>query len=313
MINQDWSIQTDLYLRFCKTSKNLSALSIHSYRQDLNELIRYAGAQPIREFFREDQVYGYLEYLRDLRELKPATVRRRIACARTFARWLEKEGVIEESPFLRMDLKLKVPKQLPRSLGRDHIARIAQHIPERPGIGQPAGSRLGNQLDRTTALSIKLMLATGIRVSELSRLNVGDVSADATSIRIFGKGSRERTVFVGSKTLAGDIRCHIAALDCGDHNAPLMLNNRGGRLSPQTLRVRLRRLSSDLGISPHVTPHRFRHTAATTLIEEGVDIRFVQRLLGHSSIATTELYTHVTDRSLRTAIETANAMEKIGF
>lgn len=284
-----------------------------AYRQDLDELIRYANSCSIREFFCPDSIYVYIEYLRESRNLKPSTIRRRLACVRTFARWLEKEELISESPFPRMDLKLRVPKQLPRALGRDQITRIARHIPDNPSSGTPATRHLGSLVDRTTALSIKLMLATGIRVSELSRINVGDVSADAKSIRIFGKGSRERTVFVGSKTLADDIRRHIAELDCGDHNAPLVLNNRGGRLSPQTLRLRLRRLSSDLGISPHVTPHRFRHTAATTLIEEGVDIRFVQRLLGHSSIATTELYTHVNDRSLRTAIETANAMEKIGF
>ncbi|MEQ9245793.1 MAG: tyrosine-type recombinase/integrase, partial [Nitratireductor sp.] len=122
------------------------------------------------------------------------------------------------------------------------------------------------------------------------------------------------TVFVGNPQLQSDLASYMISRSrvpgASDY---LLLNQRGKPLTPQGLRLRLRRLSEDLNISPRVTPHRFRHTAATLLIEEGLDIRLVQRLLGHSSISTTEIYTHVSDTSLRSAMSAADHIGKIAF
>lgn len=313
MNNLEWHESTNTYLEYCIQSKSLSPLTVGSYRQDLNELIAFAGTEPIDAFFAPDRILAYVCHLRDTRNLKPATVKRRIACLRSYAKWLERRGAIAESPFRRMDLTLRIPKRLPKSLHRDQVAKIARHIRTGPKPAMPDPRGDSPLPDATTALAIKLMLATGIRVSELTNIDVGDIAPDASSIRIFGKGSRERTVFVANKALSAELKRRARNHAGTAYDAPLFTNSRGKRLTPQALRLRLRRLSTDLDIAPHLTPHRFRHTAATTLIEEGIDIRFVQRLLGHASISTTELYTHVTDTSLKTAMETANAMAKFGF
>ena len=167
-------------------------------------------------------------------------------------------------------------------------------------------------ISRTTELAIRLMTATGVRVSELTAITIGDIAADGSAIRILGKGRRERTVFVGNQRLRDDVNCYASdRLVNATAAEPFLVNTRGRCLTPQSLRLRLGKISRNLRISHSVTPHRFRHTAATMLLEEGVDIRFVQRLLGHSSISTTEIYTHVTDTSLKAVIERADTIAKL--
>ncbi len=136
--------------------------------------------------------------------------------------------------------------------------------------------------------------------------------AKATQIRVRGKGNRERTVYVTNNRLQIDFRTYWERRSKSDDaNAHLFLNSRGGRLSEPAFRKRLKQISKKLLIAPHLTPHRFRHSAATLLIEEGVDIRIVQRLLGHASISTTEIYTKVSDNSLVAAIERADTLAQV--
>jgi site-specific recombinase XerD len=442
------------FLQHARYERGLSENTLAAYGQDLAELQAYAGPPAAAARLDEALVAEYLRHLRDRRRLKPASVRRRIAGMRALCKWLEREGVLEVSPFRTLDLKLPVPKRLPRALPREQVVSLLRSAGRLDtGAGAPAATRLlalartavagadASPADRapgahsnsspggpsrtssgsppggdgrdarrrggaaggsaTTALALRLMMATGVRVGELTAIRLQDVTPDGRAIRIRGKGSRERTVFVANRALAGDLAAVLArrwreaaeaaveearavgargggaraggaraegaraegagpgetgrpsrgarrgatggatggakdrcagtpAAASGAANeggperarraardratpaeAPLLLNRQGRRLTPQALRLRLRRLSQAAGIAPHVTPHRFRHTAATCLIEEGVDIRFVQRLLGHSSIATTQLYTHVTDRSLIAALEAADPLGKL--
>ncbi|MXZ03606.1 MAG: tyrosine-type recombinase/integrase, partial [Chloroflexi bacterium] len=163
-----------------------------------------------------------------------------------------------------------------------------------------------------TGLIVRLLTVTGLRIGELTSLHVCDVTGTATQIRVRGKGDRERIVYVANDRLQTDfrrfweIRCDMAG-----SQAWLFTNAKGDRLTSQAFRKRLRTLSKSLRIEPHLTPHQFRHSAATMLIEEGVDIRLVQRLLGHASIATTEIYTKVSDNSLSSAVATADTLAKV--
>jgi len=158
------------------------------------------------------------------------------------------------------------------------------------------------------------MAATGVRVGELTSITLADIAADGGAVRVSGKGSRERTVFVGNRQLRENLRDYVfdrrLVARATDR---LFVNRRGNPLTAQCLRLRLRKISDELDLSPRLTPHRLRHTAATLLLEEGVDIRFVQRLLGHSSISTTKIYTHVTDASLKAVVERADHMGKLGI
>lgn len=158
----------------------------------------------------------------------------------------------------------------------------------------------------------KLLVMTGLRIGELTSLRVRDVTGVATQIRVRGKGDRERTVYVANDRLQTDFRRFWEErCDASGSQAWLFINSMGDRLTPQAFRKRLRTLSKSLRIEPHLTPHRFWHSAATLLIEEGVDIRLVQRLLGHASIATTEIYTKVSDNSLSSAVSAADTLAKV--
>ena len=154
------------------------------------------------------------------------------------------------------------------------------------------------------------MVATGLRVGELCRIKLEDISPDCAVIRVHGKGSRDRVVYVTDDSLRTDIGAIVAQRRHGD-SVHLLLNRLRAPMKPQSIRSRLKNIASQSGIQRRITPHMLRHTAATLLIETGVDIRFVQRLLGHSSIATTEIYTHVTDEALRSSLARADVLSNL--
>lgn len=302
------------YLTHCRISKNLSSNTILAYQQDLLEFTCFAASKALSQFFHPDTILDYLSFIKDGKHLSSATIRRRIACLRGFFRWLEHAGKVT-SPFRGLTLSLQRPVRLPRALSRKDLAAIANAtMPGSASLWMSDGACTDTRdIGRTTGLAIRLMAATGMRVGELTAIALADISDDASAIRVSGKGNRERTVFVGNKRLRQEVQAYVrerrhSALptDC------FLINARGERLTPQSMRLRLRKLSHELQISPRATPHRFRHTAATMLLEEGVDIRFVQRLLGHSSISTTEIYTHVSDVRLKAVIEHADTIGTLG-
>ena len=152
-----------------------------------------------------------------------------------------------------------------------------------------------------------------MRVSELASLRFCDIDLEHRTLRIRGKGNRERQVFLTSIEVASELECYIAAVapENVTPDAPLFLNRLGGYLSTGSIRRGLRRLAKDAGLTRRITPHMLRHSAATSLLEAGVDIRFVQRLLGHQSISTTEIYTHVSDEKLKQVVIAADTIGRL--
>ena len=157
--------------------------------------------------------------------------------------------------------------------------------------------------------SIRLMVSTGIRVGELCKLRINDLAPDGSSLRIHGKGSRDRIAYVTDASLRKELqRLVTQRRSAKDTCDALFLNRLHLPIRPQSIRSKLRKYADKVGLVRRITPHMLRHTAATLLIETGVDIRFVQRLLEHSSIATTEIYTHVSDEALKITLERANVL-----
>jgi site-specific recombinase XerD len=170
-----------------------------------------------------------------------------------------------------------------------------------------------NGSDASFRVAVRLMVSTGIRVGELCRLHLEDISPDGSTLRIHGKGSRDRVAYVTDAELQEELRLLVQSKQRKGKAVGALFENRyGTTMRPQSIRSRLRQHANECGLARHVTPHMLRHTAATLLIETGVDIRFVQRLLGHSSIATTEIYTHVSDAALRLTLERANILGGFG-
>ena len=233
---------------------------------------------------------------------------------RSYFRWLCESAGGRPSPFDGLRLDLKIPQRLPRPIDRPTLSALfksSRHLVELDVERSPSLLSTYSP-EQITGLVARLLVVTGMRIGEITGLRVGDVSGAGSQIRVQGKGARERTVYVTNRRLLDDFRIFWEARyrNCGPA-CPLFLNSRGMRLSEAAFRKRLRAISKSLLIEPHLTPHRFRHSAATLLIEEGVDIRIVPRLLGHASISTTELCTKVSDNSLVAAIERADTLAQV--
>lgn len=292
---------TDDFLDFCSVERQLSQHTVQAYTADLADFCRWLPTDASITETTEVTLRAYLAALIGERKLAIATVRRRFACLRTFFRRLVKLHEFPD-PFANWQLQLPRRKRLPRALSRPEVSSLLRSTIR-------VACTHFREHDVGLAPAMLLMVSTGIRVGELCKLRVDDVSPDGASLRIHGKGSRDRVAYIVDATLRRRLRDLVQQRRQNvASGGPLFVNRHGSPMKPQSIRSKLRRYASDVGLARRVTPHMLRHTAATLLIETGVDIRFVQRLLGHSSIATTEIYTHVSDEALRTTLERADVL-----
>jgi site-specific recombinase XerD len=285
------------FLKYCNFERHLSGHTLAAYRQDLDEFERYVGAAALLADVTGQRLLDYAQHLKSERGLAPATVKRRLACLRAMFGWLVRKQQLAASPFATVELRIAMPTRLPRCLGAGEIAALLG-----PGLS----------VSSTTRLAALLMFATGMRVSELAALRLGDIDLATGNIRIVGKGNRERYVFLPDDDVAVEIRGYVEQLRrTASRDERLLVNARGRPATAECLRTRIVSLGQRAKLARRVTPHMLRHSAATSLLEAGVDMRFVQRLLGHRSITTTELYTHVSDRALKFAVTSANTYRAV--
>jgi site-specific recombinase XerD len=297
-------VAVDEFIRFCAVERQLSSHTLQAYTCDLADFCKWLSIDASLADVSTGTLKDYLEDMVGRRRLAAATIRRRFACLRAFFR---RQAQLERAadPFTTWRLQLPRRRRLPRTLSRAEISVLLN-----PSRSPDAPSQRVLQSALGTAL--RLMISTGLRVGELCRIRIDDVAPEGATIRIHGKGSRDRVAYVTDPDLRNELRYLTdARRRRGDAFGALFVNRVGSPMKPQSIRSKLRRHAQVAGITRRVTPHMLRHTAATLLIETGVDIRFVQRLLGHSSIATTEIYTHVSDEALRTTLERANVLGAI--
>ena len=287
-------------------------LSPHTIRAYLGDLRAFSEAlEPGQEL---DELGSDLltKFLWDQRSkgLSSTTLRRRIAALRGFFGWMHRTGMLGEDPWLTVSMPIKQSRKLPKALARSELRCLLRHL----GAGRASifsdHEFTVRPHDATTLVAVVLMLGTGLRVGELSALTCDRIHLEDSRIHVKGKGSRDRTVFIPdpltSRLLAEYIQLRKARGVSGSH---LLFDRLNARLSPDALRCRIAKASSQSGIERRVTPHMLRHSAATQLMESGVDIRYIQRLLGHSSISTTEIYTHVSNAALRGVIARAGVLQ----
>jgi len=306
-------IRSNHFITYCKEQLGLSEHSLKAYQQDLDAFLKYLAFQPQDILITDALLISFHQYLRNTIQSSPATIRRRFVTLRSYFKWLESEPGTQSDPFNGLRLDLKVPQRLPRPVDRPTLSvlfksakRIVELNPDELSVNMVTAP------DQITGLVARLLIVTGMRIGEITNLKLKDITGACTRICVRGKGNKERTVYVTNERLLLDFRSYWERKSkIGAPTDFLFLNRRGTRLTEPAFRKRLRTVSKVLLITPHVTPHQFRHSAATMLIEEGVDIRIVQRLLGHASISTTEIYTKVSDNSLVAAIERADTLSQV--
>ncbi len=285
----------DAFLDYLGAEAGLSERTRAAYRTDLEDFVAFAGRQGYQgpQDVRRPAVTLYLFALRR-RGFQPATVARRLAALRSFYHFLVREGWVPADPTEDVASPKRASK-LPRVLSAEEVARLLSQ----PDARTPEGLR-----DRAM---LELLYSSGLRVSELVGLDVGHVDLEAELVRVLGKGNRERVVPLGSYA----VRALQAYLSLGRPrlargSSALFLGRTGRRLSRQWVWAALRRYARAAGIATRVSPHVLRHSFATHLLQGGADLRSVQELLGHASIATTQVYTHVARPHLREVFDRAH-------
>ena len=289
-------VASERFIQFCIVERHLSPHTCAAYRLDLADFAKWT-----KSTFDQVSTADLKNYMQDMaaRRLATSTIRRRLACLRAFFRYTC-EYTSSSNPFDGWRIRMARRKQLPRSLSRAEASTL---LATATSVG-----RRRSLSGQTINIAIRLMVATGLRVGELCSLRKEDVLSYGSALRVRGKGSRDRISYVTDAELAQQL---LALAGQPGPNPALFLNRAGRTLRPHSIRSRLRILAGQAGFRRKLTPHMLRHTAATLLIETGVDIRFVQRLLGHSSISTTEIYTHVSDEALRTTLVKANVLSTL--
>jgi integrase/recombinase XerC len=290
------------YLRHLRAQRNLAEHTVRAYRTDLLNLFTHLGRLGIDSLDSVDlrALRSWLAKQHSLGHAR-ATLQRRAAAARVFFAWAQETGQTARNPAANLRSP-KISRILPPTL---EAATAAQML---DGAVAAVGDAGGPVAARDAAV-LEVLYATGIRVSELCGLDLGDLDRERRVIRVFGKGRKERTVPLGAPALRaleawlGKTRLQLETADSGQ---AMFLGERGKRVDPRVVRRIVHRSLQMTQGAPDLGPHGLRHAMATHLLEGGADLRSVQEMLGHASLATTQIYTHVTNERLRSAFEQAH-------
>ena len=297
------------YLNYLTSERNFSFYTVRNYKNDLlggdtkkasKGFFQYLSMLNIKSLADVDRIVmrNYISYLME-QKIAKRSISRKLSAVRSLYNYLHREGLIKENP-IKLTASPKIERRLPEFLNRNEINRLL----DAPDLATPQGLR-----DRAI---IDLIYASGMRLSELSSLDIDQVKIDSGEIKVLGKGAKERIVLVGELAIDTLVkylkqgRPRIVTLN-GDQKA-LFINKFGRRLSQRMIQKNINKYALKAGIGKHIYPHLLRHSFATHMLDGGADLRVVQELLGHSNLATTQIYTHVTQAQAQRVYLSAHPM-----
>ena len=283
------------YLDFCESQKRLSLETIRAYSNDLNQFKKF------------DDMKEYVRYL-CARYDKSKTIRRKLASVKSYYRYLENENIIHDNPFNKLYVNIKDSKELPKIISKNDLKKIRNHMLKEK---VSAETDYKNEKSHRNLLILELLISTGIRISELCSLRLKQIDIEEQKINILGKGRKERTIYLGNKETLKLLETYIKTYRATREEYLFVGKDGVSHLEEQSVRLMFRNLPYKMGLEIKITPHMFRHTFATMLLESGVDIRYIQQILGHSSIAVTQIYTHVSMDKQREILTNLNPINQI--
>lgn len=276
--------QMKRYLEYCQFRKELDWNTLKAYRTDLKQFVEYVG----EEIPSKERIEEYITHLH--KKYKQKTVKRKIASLKAYYSYLEDEEILFENPFRRIKVKFKETKTLPRIIPRAEIERLFNYMYEQE-------NRIEERYHKYWLRDIAVMemfFATGARVYEISNIRADCIDLNSGLVRIMGKGGKERYIQIAMPDVLIILRKYRDENENAIRKSGFFFVNRNGeRYTEQSIRLMLKKYAKLAGVERNITPHMFRHSFATYLVEEGVDISCVQQILGHSSIKTTQIYIHV--------------------
>lgn len=278
------------YIEYCEYRKRLDSKTLKAYRIDLIQFENYCT--DLSDCFSKDVLDNFITSLH--KKYKPKTVKRKIASLKAFFHHMEYRELLNENPFAKLDIRFREAKLLPKTIPFHSIQTFLTTLYTQKEMAE---SEYQIRCCIRDIAVIELLFATGMRISELCSLKPSDIDLESNNILIYGKGAKERIIQLGNQEVINALKLYQETFKkeievCGY----FFVNRLQHKLSDQSVRFMINHYVELAGISQHITPHMFRHSFATLLLEQDVDIRYIQRMLGHSSISTTEIYTHVSSR-----------------
>ena len=294
------------YLEYCEFRKELDKKTLKAYRIDLRQYFDFFDLEDPQK----EHIENYITSLH--KNFKQKTVRRKIATIRAFYAYLECEELIEENPFRKIKVKFKETIKLPRIIPREEIEKLLNFMyayPEASGKISP-----DNKYWLRDMAIVEVLFATSVRVYELSNIKADCININSGLIRIMGKGNKERYIQIGEVSVLRLLKKYYDANEEAIKKSGFFfINQRGNRFSEQSIRNMLKKYTKLAGIERNITPHMWRHSFATYLIEEGVDVSCVQQILGHSSIKTTQVYIHVAAKKQAEILKTMHPRNQMNI
>ena len=290
---QELSNEIENYLRVCADAKGLSPLTLKAYKIDFKQFSAFMDG---KDCLSKECLCEYIEHLH--RQYKPKSAKRKVASIKAFYHYMEMEDIIEINPFHKIKVKYKEPFVLPKIIPLpdvQSILRYAYQIYHNAKTDYQYESRLRN------IIILEFLFSTGMRVSETSNLKTKDLNLSSNTIMIHGKGSKERMSCILNKDISKLMKHYLTIRKYNSEYA--FTNKLGKQYSDQSIRNMVNSYAQAAGVTLHITPHMFRHTFATALHDEDVSLRYVQQLLGHSSIVTTQIYTHISTNKIKHIFE----------
>lgn len=285
------------YLSYCETHKRLSTHTIRAYK---NDLLQFYNSN-------YNNVESYIEFLTKS-NIKSNTLRRKIASLKVFYSYLKFQDIIDENPFNQLRFQFRKEKILPKTIPYDVLKSVYSYSEQKVIYSK---SKYQKQKAERNLLIISLLLSTGIRISELCHIHFKDINFSNRTLHIIGKGKKERILFLGDQTTFRLLKTYINKYCIQSNDYLFTGHNPLKALSEQSVRLILKKLVKKNNLSITITPHMFRHSFATMLLDKDVDIRYIQQILGHSSISVTQIYTHVSQSKQKEILTLCNPISSI--
>lgn len=299
----EYKLHIDEFLNYCRYHKKLSDKTIRAYKIDLSQYGVFSNE------LSKQALWDYIEYLN--KKYKPKTAKRKLATLKPFIHFLLLQDLIDFNPFDKLETTIKEPLLLPKTIPLGVIAKLISF-----SYQQIVFAKSDYQIRsavRNTAI-LELLFATGARVAEICTLRSDNVDLLGNSVKFYGKGSKERIIPIENFAVLSILRKYHSLFEKEiPDSGYFFVNKLGRRMTEQSVRNMINFYCKQCGVDMHITPHMFRHSFATLLLEEDVDIRYIQRMLGHSSITTTQIYTHVTSAKQKEILKTKHPRNKLNI
>lgn len=300
------------FIFHCVYEKNLSEKTIKAYKIDLSQFLGFKTKKNIDiQSIDKIMLKNYLKNQYQL-GLKEKTIKRKFATLKAFFSYLEFEELILISPFRKMKLSIKEPQRLPQTIELKEIKKMFLFVYEIKQKYKDKTKYTYKSIIRDIAI-LELLFATGMRVAEVCNLKTNDFSSNYTELKIVGKGDKQRTIHICNQDVRNALKEYYQYFKKSiKENDFFFINRTNSNISEQSVRFMIKKYQNKAKIKKHITPHMFRHSFATLLLEEGVDIRYIQQLLGHSSISTTQIYTKVSQKQQKKILNTKHPRRSFG-